>query len=96
MILDTIKISVIILMLGILSGAIVVVLIDESTMKYKYSIDVPCFDKFENEIYNLTCQKDIMCGVIFGNTFVGDNVYSCNESIGLLRNMKESKREVKK
>ena len=73
----------------ILIGLMTIVLIDEMTSEYKYSIDVPCYDRFGNEIMNLTCEENIKCGKVFKTKMIGNEVYSCDENLGFIRKVNQ-------
>lgn len=80
----------IIIAFGSMFVIITLLMIDGVTEEYKYSIDVPCYDKFSNEMYDMTCEKEIQCGVIFNNRYVNGNKYSCDKDIGLISTSKHS------
>lgn len=68
---------------------ITMLMVDGITSEYKYSIDIPCYDKFGSEIYNLTCEKEIHCGNVFNTRSVNGNIYSCDNKIGLISTSKQ-------
>jgi len=85
----------IVIVFGSMMVLITLLMIDGATSEYKYSIDVPCYDKFGNEIYDLMCEKEIHCGAIFKTRIVNGNTYSCDEDIGLIRNSKQRSKDGK-
>ncbi len=40
----------------------ILIIYNEYNMKYKYTVDVPCYDKYNSLIHNTTYSYDVYCG----------------------------------
>ena len=73
-------ITFIFILVVIIFSGIGLIIYQSYTSEYKYTADIPCYDKYGNEIVNLSCEKEVNCG--WGQSYDNDDMqsYPCDKN----------------
>ena len=69
----------IILVLLLFFTLMVLSLYHGANVKYKYTVDVNCYDNYNNMIENTKCKHDVYCGPWQKSTPFRDTRFPCNK-----------------